>query len=490
MTLRGRLLVAVVLLNLAVVGVVQVGQVWLHAEQAREQQERVNRLLQVILADRYPDRSDFIEHVWVRALLEMNTFTPTVFRDVMVSSGAAAGTEGLVDLNPMGAAHRRAGSVSLDEVRQGIRTAKREHRPVPVGAGLCVPVEVRGAVELGAWFVPVDLSTPLPLAVLAVPVLLATALIVIFGFLMLGRSVFQPLARMGRAAARIGAGDYRVTVERVPAAPELNALVDSFNSMTAKVAGHTEELRREVERATEEAARRERAMVISSRLAAMGTLAAGIAHEINNPIGGMMNAAHRIAQRADLDEQSRRYLGLIAEGLERVAAIARRVLDFSPRKIEAAPFRLADAVEGARVLIEHRCRHQEVDLRISLPPSLPDLIGDRHEIQQVMLNCFLNSLDALADRPGPRWIAVAAALAGDWVELSIDDNGPGADAATLAHAMDPFFSGKSGSGGTGLGLFISYSIVKNHGGEMEVGATLGQGFHVGIRLPVRGATQS
>ena len=98
-----------------------------------------------------------------------------------------------------------------------------------------------------------------------------------------------------------------------------------------------------------EAAHRERAMVVSSRLAAMGTLAAGIAHEINNPIGGMLNAVHSLKKRGDLGQRSVVYLDLLLEGLDRVGAIARKVLDFSPRQIEAAPFDLADAVGVERL---------------------------------------------------------------------------------------------------------------------------------------------
>ena len=249
---------------------------------------------------------------------------------------------------------------------------------------------------------------------------------------------------------------------------------------------HPRSSQREVRRATDEAARRERAMVLSSRLASMGTLAAGIAHEINNPIGGMMNAVHRLKQLPDLDERSRLYLELVADGLERVAAIARRVLDFSPQQIEAAPFSVVEAVEGARALVEHRCRDENVELRLALAADLPGLVGDRHEIQQVLLNCLINSLNALRSRPDPAaWIEVRADRHGSQVVLQVRDNGPGADAETVARAMDPFFSAAGHPGASGLGLFISYSIVKNHGGEMEVESEPGKGFRVRILLPVR-----
>ena len=214
-------------------------------------------------------------------------------------------------------------------------------KPVPVADGFCVAIRAGGQVAAGAWYVPVELPANLPLRFFAIPVLSSTVLIGILAFYTLGRSVVQPLNRLGQAAARVGAGEHGVRVARVAGARELNLLVDAFNAMVSRVAGHTEELRREVARATEETARRERALVVSSRLASMGTLAAGIAHEINNPIGGMLNAVHRLRQRDDLDERSSVYLQLVAEGLDRIGATARKVLDFSPGQIEAAPFDLA-----------------------------------------------------------------------------------------------------------------------------------------------------
>ena len=488
MSLRGRLLLVVVLLNLGVVGVVQSGSAWFNRQRSEDQERVYLQWLQGVLAESYPERAERVEHRWVRQLLENKAFPGTVFRDVMVSSGAAAGAEGFVDLNPMGAAHRRS-DFSIEEVREGISRAKREGGHVAAAGGWCVPVEVEGEVELGAWYVPrVPVPEPLPVAFFTLPVLLSTLLITVLAYFGLGRTVVQPIRGLGRAAARVGAGEHGVRVEPVRGAPELNVLVDSFNSMVGKVAGHREELEREVQRATEEAARRERAMVVSSRLAAMGTLAAGIAHEINNPIAGMMNAVHRLSQRPDLDQRSVVYLGLVADGLERVAAIARRVLDFSPRQIEAAPFRLITAVEAARALVEHRCRSESVALRIELPDDLPELVGDHHEIQQVLLNCLINSLNALRDRTEPgAAIEIRAECSAGEVVVTVSDNGPGADEETAARAIDPFFSTSNQPDASGLGLFISYSIVKNHGGDLQVETEPGKGFRVVMRLPSRSA---
>src|SRR5690606_17781955 len=178
----------------------------------------------------------------------------------------------------------------------------------------------------------------------------------VFGLLasfVIGRTLVRPLRGIGQTAQRFGEGRYEARMTPVQV-PELDVFIEAFNAMAERIEAHHAELAREVQRATEEAQRKERAMLQSARLAAMGTLAAGIAHEINNPIGGMQNAIRRIERNEQLGERERVYVALIRDGLERVGRIARRVLDFSPRTLEARPFALDEAVEGARALVEHR----------------------------------------------------------------------------------------------------------------------------------------
>jgi signal transduction histidine kinase len=110
------------------------------------------------------------------------------------------------------------------------------------------------------------------------------------------------------------------------------------------------------------------------------------------------------------------------------------------------------------------------------------VVGDQHEIQQVMLNLLINSLDVLEGRPDGR-IDVRAALQNGFIELRVDDNGPGIDPSLLGRVFDPFFSQKSRPDASGLGLFICYSIVQNHGGEITVDSRPEAGFHVRIVLP-------
>jgi len=430
----------------------------------------------------------------LRSLLGMHR-SRTLFRDVVVTTGPRRGG-GTLELNLFGAAGRAPGEFPKEAILAGLSEAQRERVVVPVGEGYCTPL-VEGNRVLGAvWYtltVPPP-PPPIPLTVVLSVVGLGIALLTLVTWWIVGRTVVQPIRRLNQFADRLGAGERRVRVPERSAARELETLGDAFNAMAVQVEGHREELRREVEAAVEETQRRERALVLSARLASIGTLAAGIAHEINNPIGGMQNAVLRLLEDEDRSARDRRYLELVRDGLERVRRIARRVLDFSPKTLQPAPFAVRDAVEEARALVEHRLGQAHVAFEVDLPPTLPVVLGDRHELQQVFLNLFLNSVDALeaGHTEGGR-ISVSGRVvdrgpsedrpAGEFLRLSVRDNGPGMDEALLDRVLDPFFSDKGRPDASGLGMFIAYNIVESHGGTLELHSRPGQGFETVLTLP-------
>jgi two-component system, NtrC family, sensor kinase len=196
----------------------------------------------------------------------------------------------------------------------------------------------------------------------------------------------------------------------------------------------------------------------------------------------MQNAVNRLLQNPNLDEKQRAYLQMVQDGLQRVARTARRLLDFSPRPAAAGLFTIASAVEGARALVDHRLQRANVTFETHLAPDLPRVHGDQHEIQQVMLNLFLNSLDALEGRERGRITVHGRAVDGR-VHVHVADDGPGLDPQLLGRVFDPFFTKKERPDASGLGMFICYSIVQNHGGEIAVDSKPGEGFHVHIALP-------
>lgn len=481
MSLTWRFLLVLLLLNLGVLGVVQ----WTSYSWQERWLEDHRQVYQDFFERRLPDvyspaRMSGPAEQRVRSLLELQNLQE-LFKDVLVTDGRSRLPED-VNLNLYGAIHRDPHTFPREEVMRGLARARDESVLVPAGDGFCVPIQVGNEVSGAIWVSPLLPPPPqLPLGVFAIPLVVASALFGLLAYWSIRRSVVQPLRQLGSAAVRVGGGEYAARVPQMNRARELSVLVDAFNSMAQKIEGHTEELGEKVRGAVAEAERKERALVVSSRLAAMGTLAAGIAHEINNPIGGMLNAVHRLMQKPELTEKERTYLALVRDGLERVGRTTRRMLDFSPRKIEPERFRLGDAVDGARALVEHRLSFQGVNFDCRLAEDLPALEGDPHEIQQVLLNLFINSLDALGSGSGT--ITVRGSADRDQVELLVADDGPGMAAADLARVMDPFFSAKGEPEASGLGMFISYTIVQNHGGHMEVESAPGEGFRVRIRMP-------
>jgi signal transduction histidine kinase len=483
MSLAVRLLAVVLLLNLLVVGGVQTALFALQQEWIRRQQGEnlaaalVPYLLDVYSAERLGDDTQ------ARALVQ-SPLIREYFEDVVVTSGRPP-LSGLVYLNPRGAVHRDPDRFALADVLDGMQRARAHYGLVQVAGGYCAAVRTEERVAGYLWFVPrLDIESP------SVPwwFLLATALgsSLLFGLVLypiVVRTIGRPLQRIGVAAERVGAGSYEVRLPTFVGAPELAALVQSFNAMAAKVQDNTAHLEAAVRSAVEEAKRTERALVQSSRLATVGTLAAGIAHEINNPIGGMQNAVVRLLADQKLTDKQVQYLQLLQDGLQRVARTARKVLDFSPKQVAARPFFLRGCIEGARSLCDHRMQRLGVVMRVDGVLELPEAIGDPHEIQQVVLNLFLNSLDAFEERGRAGTIAVRGAVEGEMVRLDIVDDGPGMDPADLGRVMDPFFTRKERPDASGLGMFISYSIVRNHGGTMVVDSSLGRGFTVVMHLP-------
>ena len=482
MSLAVRILAVVLLLNLLVVGAVQTASFASQQEWIRERHGQglaaalAPYLLDVYSAERLADETQ------VRVLVQ-SPIIREYFDDVVVTSGRPPLT-GLVYLNPRGAAHRDLEVFPMRDVLRGMDEARLRDGLVQCAGGFCTAVRAKDRIAGYLWFVPrLDVDPPsLPWWFLTGTALASSLLFGIVLYPAVVRTVGRPLQRVGEAAERVGAGDYAARLPDIAYAPELRALVASFNAMAQKVQDNRSNLEAAVRAAVEDAKRTERALVQSSRLATVGTLAAGIAHEVNNPIGGMQNAVARLLQDPGLTERQKTYLQLLQDGLERVARTARKVLDFSPKQADARPFSLRECVEGARALCEHRMQRSGVQFRSG---GLEDAraFGDPHEIQQVLLNLILNSLDAFEQAGRGGSISVLGSRDGEGVRLDVVDDGPGVDPEDLPRVMDPFFTRKERPDASGLGMFISYSIVRNHGGTMTVDSKKGLGFSVAITLP-------
>jgi PAS domain S-box-containing protein len=233
------------------------------------------------------------------------------------------------------------------------------------------------------------------------------------------------------------------------------------------------------------------------RLESIGTLASGVAHEINNPIQGIMNYAELIACSKVADAEIREYADEIEHETRRVATIVRNLLAFSRQEGEKSMVAttIPSIVDGTLSLIHAVLRKDQIRLRIELPEDLPAVHCRAQQIQQVIMNLVTNARDAL----NARWpsyhddkridIIGHAFERGDetWVRISVADHGGGIPNEVVARIFDPFFTTKGRDQGTGLGLAVSHGIVAEHGGELRLDNRFGTGAVFHVELPCRRA---
>jgi len=405
--------------------------------------------------------------------------------------GRAAGAElkGL-RINPLGRLGRAA-DFDASVVDDALRRAVAEGREIDdVVGGSAVPIEGPGLEPWGAcWYRRAPIDRTGLLVKLVYWFVASTVLLTVGTFFALNRLVLEPVAALARGAGAVRRGELDVRVPAPTRSDEVAELVRDFNAMTAEVQGFNARLAQEVERATQQARRAEQAAMTQRRLAAMGELAAGIAHEINNPLGGLQNAVTRLRAGDLPPDRQEQYFGLLERGLERIGRTVRQLLRFTPRALEHAPVDLVDVANDAVDLVRHRADRQGVELVLddSIGVGAALCIGARNELGQAVLNLLVNALDALeeggaSDGNEPR-IAIEVGASAGRVELSVADNGPGVDDGEMGKLADLFYSTKGVGKGSGLGLSLVHNAVQAHGGSVELESARGAGFTARIVLP-------
>lgn len=395
-------------------------------------------------------------------------------------------------LNPLGR-EARDPLFDTEGVLRDVRAAIERRETIQSHGGIALPIEdARGDVWGGTWFQIARPQTAADLATRLAPWFVASLLLLTFGtFFVLRRYVLDPVRGLARGARRVAAGEPGVRVAETGRDDELSALVRDFNAMSAQVESYSARLAREVEAATQKERQATAAATMQRRLAAMGELAAGIAHEINNPLGGLLNAVEALERPSLAPEKRASYHALLRNGLERIRAIVGRLLRFTPRSAKPVPLDLLQPVEDAIALVQHRAAKQGVEVALAIEDrvSLPPVLGEPNEIGQAVLNVLVNALDALDGRQSGR-IDVAVRQAGDEVLVRVDDDGPGVDPALLPRIADLFFTTKDPGKGTGVGLAIVHAVVHKHGGRTLMRNRDGGGFSITLVFPAwRGSAQ-
>jgi signal transduction histidine kinase len=300
-------------------------------------------------------------------------------------------------------------------------------------------------------------------------------------------SISGPIEALVRNFREVGASD-APTRAAVRGDDELGRLAGEFNRMCERLEQARASLAREQDQRREIEAR----LRTSERLAGLGRLAAGLAHEIGTPLNVISGRAEALQRGARGDEAASKALRIIVSQTERIVRIVRDMLDFArmkpPRRIHLS---VGPVVEAVVELIEDRASTQRVRVEHRTPEDLPRATADPDQLQQVFLNLAVNALDAMPDG-GRLRIEAAALVASDpargdeplpCVAVAFEDTGSGIPADALRHVFDPFFTTKEAGRGTGLGLAVSYGIIQEHGGWFDLDSRPGHGTRITVHLP-------
>ena len=303
--------------------------------------------------------------------------------------------------------------------------------------------------------------------------------------------MIRPLRRMAAATQEIAKGtlSHRVAVN---SRDEIGALAESFNQMTDHLREANEKLvewgktlEKKVEERTQELREIQAHLIQSEKLASIGKLAAGVAHEINNPLGGILIYSHLILEDTPKGSPHCENLKKIVRETTRCKEIVKGLLDFArPKEPQMVPTDIHELLDKCLALMESHAFFQNIRIEKSYASVCPRIIADSGQLQQVFMNIILNAAEAMNGN-GTLTLRTSLDPARQEVAVEIVDTGHGIKEEDKRRLFEPFFTTKEVGKGTGLGLAISYGIVKKHQGTIDVRSEAGQGAAFTVRLPLK-----
>jgi two-component system NtrC family sensor kinase len=362
--------------------------------------------------------------------------------------------------------------------------------------------KVLGVVEIDLDLAAADAELAKVEARVLLRVVIEALLICLLVYFFVRRFIRKPIQKLIAGANAIGHMEFAEPVPVPPHGGEISELAESFNLMRERLdaAQHeinefTHRLESKVEARTRELKLAHEKLQQSDRLASLGQLSASVAHEINNPVAGVLNLS-MLMQRLLKDDgvppgriaDFRRYLSQVINETSRVGRIVSDLLSFSRRsKPHRAETCLNDIIRSTLSLISHRLKLGNVTVKLELADLLPPILCDRSQIQQVVMNLAMNAAEAVQGNGDGVLIITTGISRNSAVYIRVSDNGEGIPEESLNRIFDPFFTTKPEGKGVGLGLAVSYGIVQAHGGDIEVTSVPGGGTTFTVTLPVHGA---
>ncbi len=293
------------------------------------------------------------------------------------------------------------------------------------------------------------------------------------------RAVTRPLRALRDSAEAVGRGDFSRRVE-VCSRDECGELADVFNEMTENLKSSREQLEMTVETLKTTQAQ----LIQSEKLSGIGEFVAGVAHELNNPLTSVMGFSE-LLKKSDTNPQHLRYLEMIHKSSLRCQKIVQSLLSFARRhQPERKLSNVNELLESAVEILQYQMRTSNIGLVKHLDPTLPKVLLDPHQVQQVFINIINNARQAIEAHRPSGCVRLITERHDGHARITIKDNGPGIAEANLSKVFDPFFTTKDVGNGTGLGLSLCYGIIKEHGGHINVRSKPGTGSTFIVELPL------
>jgi signal transduction histidine kinase len=316
-------------------------------------------------------------------------------------------------------------------------------------------------------------------------IIIANILIGIFMAMMaivLARQIYRPVRSLIAAVHEISSGELSKPIN-IKGKDEIKQLADEFEIMRQKLLESYANLEGKIDARTKQLKEAQFQISHQEKMASLGLMAAGIAHEIGNPLTSISSISQIIKRKTD-DIHITGYITTIAKNIDRISKIVRELVDFArPSSYEAALVNVNDVVQNAVGIVKYDRRAKNLDIELKLENDLPELYLVEDQLYQVFFNILINAVDALVSKKKKK-ILVNSQTKNNRIYIRFEDNGVGIDPKNKNRIFEPFFTTKGVGKGTGLGLSVSYGIIKNLGGEIQVQSEPDVGSIFTVYLPI------
>lgn len=307
----------------------------------------------------------------------------------------------------------------------------------------------------------------------------------LFGFIfsvVLSKAILSPLQKLEATVRQINEGDFDLRLE-TGGDVETVSLQKSFNTMLDTLDLARESLAQTIQLLQDKSVQ----LIESEKLASIGVLASGVAHEINNPLSNISLTAETMRDEGSTlsEEEKEEFITDIIAQTERAFGVVQNLLGYarSMKDTETDTVNILSILRYSLVLLNHELKLHNIHSQLDLPENPLWIRGNKGRLEQVFVNIILNGIQAM-DKGGDLLLSAQADAEEKNVLIAIRDNGPGIPEENLKHIFDPFFTTKSTGKGTGLGLYVSYGIIQEHGGTIDVHSEPGKGTTFSIQLPL------